>query len=45
MKRIDHRELYGIDLPVIVRSKFGQYPMTVRVPGWINFGVLRHGSR
>lgn len=30
-------ELYGIDL--ILPTRFG--PMIVRVPGWVNFGVLR----
>lgn len=29
--------LYGIDL--IVPTRFG--PMVVRVPGWINFNILR----
>lgn len=36
-----HRELYGIDLPVTIRSRDGVYPMLVRVPGWINFGILK----
>ncbi len=32
-------ELYGVDL--IVPTRLG--PMIVKVPGWVNFGVLRHG--
>lgn len=31
------KELYGVDL--VLPTRFG--PMIVRVPGWINFGVLR----
>lgn len=35
------KELYGIDLPVTVRSGGNLYPMVLRVPGWINFGILK----
>lgn len=35
------KELYGIDLPVTIRSRTGSYPMLIRVPGWVNFGILR----
>lgn len=34
-------ELYGIDLPVLVN---GRWPFVVRVPGWVNFGVLRRSA-
>lgn len=34
-------ELFGIDLPMTIRSKQGVYPCVMRVPGWINFDVLR----
>lgn len=34
-------ELYGVDLPVTVRSIFGVQQMALHVPGWVNVGVLR----
>jgi hypothetical protein len=35
------KELYGVDMPVTVRSNGVLYPMALRVPGWINFGILK----
>jgi hypothetical protein len=41
------KELYGIDLPVTVKLHDGsrRQPIftaaTMRVPGWVNFGILR----
>jgi hypothetical protein len=41
------KELYGIDLPVTVRLFEGarrqpiSQQMVVRVPGWVDFGILR----
>lgn len=39
------KELYGVDLPIQVLVKEQPLWAKLRIPGWINFGILRHGTR
>lgn len=39
------KELYGVDLAVQVLVNERPVWVKIRVPGWINFGILKHGTR